>query len=70
MARFPKIAAAYRRAIIRGWEERSKDLNNGTLRNKNAVEYFASGDEQFNWWISGRSAKEWAEKDTFFWAYE
>jgi phosphoadenosine phosphosulfate reductase len=70
MNRFPKIAEAYRRAIIRGWEERSKDLSNGTLRNKNAVEYFASGDEQFDWWISGRSAKEWAAKDTSFWAYE
>jgi phosphoadenosine phosphosulfate reductase len=66
--RFPKIAEAYKRAIIRAFEQRERDIESGKL--KDAVKYFKSGEDQFNWWISGRSAKEWAEKDTEFWAYE
>ena len=67
---YPKIAEAYRRAISRGWEARQASIENGTFRNKNAKQLFQSGEDQYNWWISGRSAKEWAEKDTEFWAYE
>lgn len=56
---YPRIAKAYKRAIIRAYDSRERPSKGIT-----------SGDEQFNWWISGRSAKEWAEKDTSFWAYE
>lgn len=52
---FPKIAEAYKRATVRAWDEKK---------------HFTSGEDMFNWWISGRSVKEWAEKDTEFWAYE
>lgn len=64
---FPKIAEAYRRAIIRCWEKKNSDIEGGLSK---AVTRFESGEDMFNWWISGRSAKELAEKDTSFWAYE
>jgi phosphoadenosine phosphosulfate reductase len=67
MNRYPKIAEAYRRAINRGWQDYEQQIADG---NKKFKHRYASGDDQYNWWISGRSAKEWAEKDTKFWAYE
>jgi len=57
--RYPRIADAYKRAIIRAYDSRERPSKGIT-----------SGEDMFNWWISGRSAKEWAEKDTSFWAYE
>ena len=57
--RYPRIADAYKRAIIRAYDSRERPSKGIT-----------SGEDMFNWWISGRSAKEWAEKDTEFWAYE
>lgn len=57
--RYPRIASAYKRAIIRAYDARERPSKGIT-----------SGEDMFNWWISGRSAKEWAEKDTEFWAYE
>lgn len=66
---FPKIAQAYKRAIIRAWEAKQSDIANGTTK-MNARWVFNSGEDMYDWWISGRSAKEWSEKDTEFWAYE
>ena len=57
--RYPRIADAYKRAIIRAYDSRERPSKG-----------IKSGEDMFNWWISGRSAKEWAEKDTSFWAYE
>ena len=57
--RYPRIAEAYKRAIIRAYDARERPSKG-----------IKSGEDMFNWWISGRSAKEWAEKDTSFWAYE
>jgi phosphoadenosine phosphosulfate reductase len=57
--RYPRIAEAYKRAIIRAYDSRERPSKG-----------IKSGEDMFNWWVSGRSAKEWAEKDTAFWAYE
>lgn len=57
--RYPHIAEAYKRAIIRAYDSRERPSRG-----------IKSGEDMFNWWVSGRSAKEWAEKDTSFWAYE
>ena len=57
--RYPRIADAYKRAIIRAYDSRERPSKGIT-----------SGEDMFNWWISGRSAWEWAKKDTSFWAYE
>jgi phosphoadenosine phosphosulfate reductase len=57
--KYPKIAEAYRRAINRAFQQKRKIDSR-----------FKDADDMFNWWISGRSAKEWSEKDTSFWAYE
>lgn len=57
--RYPRIAGAYRRAIIRAFDSRERPSKG-----------IKSGEDMFNWWVSGRSVKEWAEKDTSFWAYE
>lgn len=54
-----KIAQAYKRAICRAYDSRERPSKG-----------IASGEDMYAWWISGRSAKEWAEKDTEFWAYE
>jgi phosphoadenosine phosphosulfate reductase len=64
---FPKIAQAYKRAIIRCWDKKNSDIEGGFSK---VVTKFKDGEDMYNWWISGRSAKEWAEKDTEFWAYE
>ena len=64
---FPKIAEAYKRAIIRCWSQKEARI---ALGESKAKSQFQSGEDMFNWWISGRSAKEWTEKDTSFWAYE
>jgi len=56
---YPKIAQAYKRAIVRAFESRERPSKG-----------FKSGEDMYNWWLSGRSAKEWAEKDMEFWAYE
>lgn len=57
--RYPRIASAYKWAIIRAYDARERPSKGIT-----------SGEDMYNWWISGRSVKEWAEKDTEFWAYE
>jgi phosphoadenosine phosphosulfate reductase len=64
---FPKMAIAYKRAIVRGWDQKESIIAMGKSMAKSQ---FNSGEDMFNWWISGRSAKEWKEKDRSFWAYE
>lgn len=64
---FPKIAEAYRHAIIKCWEKKDADIKGGL---SSAVTRFKSGEDMYNWWVSGRSPAEWEEKDESFWAYE
>jgi phosphoadenosine phosphosulfate reductase len=44
MERWPKIAAAYKRAVLKAWDKRVAD---GKKTHK-----FVNGEELFNWWIS------------------
>jgi len=64
--KYPKVVTAYRHAIKLAFYARELAIV-GTSRKQST---FKDGDDQFDCWMSGRSVKEWAEKDTSFWAYE
>lgn len=55
--RWPKIADAYRRACIRAY---NKAIAEGKPRT------WASGEEMFNWWISGQHGKGQADQTVIF----
>jgi hypothetical protein len=51
MERFPKIAAAWKRAFIRLYEDRKS-------RGMGSVDRWASGEEMFEWWLTGEADKD------------
>lgn len=59
LQKYPRIAKAYKNAIIRAFDLRER-----------ASEGILSGDELYKWWISGRTVKAWGQKTTLFTAYE
>ena len=58
--RWPKIAAAYRRACVKAYQQRKES---GLLREKSN---FYSGDEMFEWWISGKGNKGGPDQGVLF----
>jgi len=58
--RFPKIAKLYKKAIIKAVELKCIETQNKTSK---AITKFKSGEDMYNWWLSGKSFKSWDSKD-------